>query len=499
MEKFADELIDGLVARPWGQVSPSAYETGRLVALAPWLTGHERRIEFLTATQRTDGGWGGPGGYALVPTLSATDAILTTLRRSGNRAELMAAADRGLRWLFRFVPGLSGADVPDMPAVDLIVASLIDSINAYVSSPRGVGGWAGGARLRIPAGLDEGRLALVRTAIDAGGPLPAKLLHALEVAGDRVRGESSIRPTSAGIGASPAATAAWLRERDLDSPGRRYLESVVHSYGGPVPCGIPITVFELAWTLSHLIRAGIAVKVPGELVRVLRGALAPNGTPAGEGLPTDADTTSGALFALGLLGVPYEPDSLWTYRLDGHFCTWPGEDGFSVTTNAHVLEAFGHYLARRPDAGRRYVDVVADLSALLRDQQRDGGYWLDRWHASPYYATACSVLALARFGADAEPAIRRAVAWLIETQRPDGSWGVWEGTAEETAYALQVLSLTANENAREVARGRDFLLGHDGEYPQLWHDKDLYRPDAIVRAAILAALYLTEPANIPNR
>ncbi|HKT01990.1 MAG TPA: hypothetical protein VJT31_20885, partial [Rugosimonospora sp.] len=60
-----------------GRVSASVYETGRLVALRPDLPGHRARLDFLLARQAPDGSWGAPGGYAVVPTLSATAALLT--------------------------------------------------------------------------------------------------------------------------------------------------------------------------------------------------------------------------------------------------------------------------------------------------------------------------------------------------------------------------------------------------------------------------------------
>ncbi|MEV4083731.1 hypothetical protein AB0J43_26065, partial [Nonomuraea fuscirosea] len=69
----AGELVTSLMLRPWGQVSTSVYETGRLVSLAPWLTGHRARIDYLIRTQRQDGAWGAPDGYGVVPTLSATE------------------------------------------------------------------------------------------------------------------------------------------------------------------------------------------------------------------------------------------------------------------------------------------------------------------------------------------------------------------------------------------------------------------------------------------
>jgi Squalene-hopene cyclase C-terminal domain/Prenyltransferase and squalene oxidase repeat len=508
----AQQLVHGLVSTPWGQVSPSVYETGRVVSLTPWLTGHARRLDYLMEAQRPDGGWGAPDdGYALVPTLSATEALLATLRRGTDRADLADRADRGLRILFHRMSGdggLTAAGLPDMPAIELIATYLVTGINQRLADPpTGLEEWRD-RRLRPPAGLDETMLGSIRAALTAGIEVPEKLKHALEIAGDAAVGLRTISPERTGtIGASPAATAAWLGGTEPPDPSnvaRWHLETVVDRHNGPVPCGIPITVFERAWVLSGLVRAGISVTVPAELVLSLTAPLGPLGTPAAAGLPADADTTSGALFALALLGAPHPPDLLRAYETDTHFCTWPGEQGASVSTNAHVLEAFGQYAAVRPDTAARYRPVIGKLSAWLCGQQRPDGSWLDRWHASPYYATACAAFALHAFGDTAGDTalvsvLDRALRWVLETQRADGSWGRWGGTAEETAYAVQILSLIGPgsvEGERAVARGHRHLLGavdvRDG--PPLWHDKDLYLPVAIVRAAVLAALHLGQSA-----
>jgi halimadienyl-diphosphate synthase len=310
----------------------------------------------------------------------------------------------------------------------------------------------------------------------------------------------------AAVGASPGASAAWLAARygpDRPAEGgaavRRYLEAVVAASGGPVPCAFPITVFERGWTLSWLRRAGVPVDVPPELVASLRAGLGPDGAATGPGLPTDTDTTSVALYALALLGEPLEPEALWPFETETHFCTWQGEEGVSSTTNAHVLYAFGEY-ARRCGGAPRHMAVMAKLAAWLCGRQEEDGSWLDRWHVSPYYATACCAIALHEFGGERSAGVvAGAVDWVLATQRGDGSWGRWEGTAEETAYALQTL-LLADVAGQDrwwdaVDRGYHRLLDlRNREAPPLWVDKDLYLPQAIVRAAVLSALHLARHA-----
>src|SRR5262249_41959751 len=75
------DLLATMAANPWGQVSTSVYETGRLAVLAPALPGQAQRLDHLVWTQDASGSWGAPDGYALVPTLSATDALLAALLR----------------------------------------------------------------------------------------------------------------------------------------------------------------------------------------------------------------------------------------------------------------------------------------------------------------------------------------------------------------------------------------------------------------------------------
>lgn len=406
------ELLSQMVADPWGDVTPSVYETARLVAKAPWLEGHAERVRFLERTQHADGTWGGPDEYALVPTLSAVAALPHNER--GRRA-LDNLVDRPL---------------PDTVAVELIVPALR-------------------RELGIPA--DTRVLDHI-----ASRPLPAKLWHTLEIFdGDR----PEVVPVDGAVACSPAATATWLKNR-TPGPSLSYLEAAQARHNGPVPAGTPVPLFERAWVLTALKNAGIPT-TPIDL------PITGEGASAGPGLAPDADDTATALYALG------EADTtvLDRYRTGRHFSCFPDERTPSTSTNAHVLQARGH---------------DPELEEWIRDTQTRDGCWHDKWHASPYYATACCVTALQ--GDD------RAADWVESTQRPDGSWGRWEGTYEETAYAIQIL-VRSNRVGPLTQRGREFLENWgDREHPPLWHDKDLYAPTRIIRAEGIAALHSVRSA-----
>ncbi|NUP81220.1 MAG: hypothetical protein HOV96_27145, partial [Nonomuraea sp.] len=164
LSEQAGLLVAELMAEPWGQVSTSVYETGRLVTLAPRLTGHRERLEYLLAEQRGDGTWGAPEGYALVPTLSATEALLTAVARGDDDPQvLLPAAQAGLEALG---PMLAGSyALPDTPAIDLIVPALVQFVNDHTEGPR----------LPLPPAMDTSRLARVRGLLESGGEPPQKV------------------------------------------------------------------------------------------------------------------------------------------------------------------------------------------------------------------------------------------------------------------------------------------------------------------------------------
>jgi halimadienyl-diphosphate synthase len=502
-------LLSEISSDPHGAVSPSIYETARLVTLAPWLAGHPQRVLFLVQSQRQAGNWGGLDGYGLVPTLSATEALLTTLQRwqrGGNPtldyASVVGAADRGLRTLFGWLRANARVVVPDTIAVEIVVPALVAQINAHLDSfllepMMGLDIWRGSGRLLLPPGMDDGLLARLGDLVRQGHALPTKLLHSLEAIGPVARGASFVHPVYGAVGCSPAATAAWLRNRTGCSAAVGYLEAVQNRGGGLVPGVTPITVFERAWVLAAFTAAGIGVKVPHGLVESLHAEFGEFGVAASPGLPPDSDDTAVTLYALAQLGSRRSLDCLLSYQGDAHFSCFSGERTPSISANAHVLQAFGKYLEQNLPQRFWYRAAMGKLSAWLRDCQETDGSWLDKWHASPYYATMCCATTLHRYSHSASVVtVSRAVQWLLDSQCEDGSWGRWGGTYEETAYALQTLLQTCmprsgNVAGQAAARGCVFLQ-RSAEYKHqpLWHDKDLYTPIRVVQAEGLAALYL---------
>jgi squalene-hopene/tetraprenyl-beta-curcumene cyclase len=139
----------------------------------------------------------------------------------------------------------------------------------------------------------------------------------------------------------------------------------------------------------------------------------------------------------------------------------------SADVSAHVLELLAA-LGRAATPGAR-----AGLRWLL-DQQEADGSWFGRWGINYVYGTGAAIPALIAMGVSPqEPSVRRAVRWLEEHQNDDGGWGedprsyddpAWVGrgdsTASQTAWAL--LALHAAGEARgpssAVARGIAWLV-----------------------------------------
>jgi squalene-hopene/tetraprenyl-beta-curcumene cyclase len=127
---------------------------------------------------------------------------------------------------------------------------------------------------------------------------------------------------------------------------------------------------------------------------------------------------------------------------------------------------------------------VARAISWLRGEQEEDGSWYGRWGCNYIYGTWLALRGLARYpeqpeqpeqpengGIAGEPWCRKAVAWLISCQNPDGGWGesplsyddpsqkgCGESTAAQTAWALMALFGAAVVEGPAVERGIGFLV-----------------------------------------
>ena len=501
----AARLLSAVDEDPWGNVRPSLYETARVMSWAPWLHGHGRRTTWVLEQQAADGSWGeGPAPYRLLPTLSAVEAVLATLLHTivpdQEADRLAAAASAGLAAVRDLSPA---GPWPDTAAAEILVPVLVSRINEHLDhagarSFTSLGPWCRGPRLDVPAGYHISVPEKVASRCSAAGGIPLKLHHTYEGIARYV--PPALSPTPDGLlGSSPAATAAWAAgepsSRAVREAAVAELNAVAERYGGLFPEAAPITVFERLWVAAALAGPGIPASAWPTIRNWVDRIYDPEGVRGAPGLMPDADDTAMAVLVAALADRPRDPAPLAVFENQNRYDCYVGEDTGSVTANAHALQALGGCLRHRPDTEVTYGPRIRGVRDWLLDQQHRDGRWEDKWHASPYYATERCVTGLAGCDDDrARNAVRAAAEWAAETQHGDGSWGVWGGTAEETAYAVNILlclpaPMRQAHHDSALADAEAFLREFESDlpHPALWHDKTLYAPQAMVEAEVLAA------------
>jgi squalene-hopene/tetraprenyl-beta-curcumene cyclase len=116
-------------------------------------------------------------------------------------------------------------------------------------------------------------------------------------------------------------------------------------------------------------------------------------------------------------------------------------------------------------------EVRRGVTWLLAAQEADGS-WYGRWGANYVYGVGAVLPALVAAGVPADaPPVRQALHWLSAHQNPDGGWGEdlrsyvdtqWTGrghsTASQTAWALLAWHAAGQSTATEARRGVAYLV-----------------------------------------
>src|SRR5205823_5362710 len=140
-------------------------------------------------------------------------------------------------------------------------------------------------------------------------------------------------------------------------------------------------------------------------------------------------------------------------------------------------------LGQLGETGKSSQAVARALGYLRRTQEWDGS-WYGRWGVNYIYGTWSVLCGLNAVGVDPDaPEVRRAVAWLVSIQNPDGGWGedcasykpgyagyeAASSTASQTAWAVLGLMAAGEANHCSVAKGVQWLLDRqatDGLWPE---------------------------------
>jgi squalene-hopene/tetraprenyl-beta-curcumene cyclase len=141
-------------------------------------------------------------------------------------------------------------------------------------------------------------------------------------------------------------------------------------------------------------------------------------------------------------------------------------DPATVDITGRILEMLATY-----GYNQNHPAVKKAIKFLRKEQQPDGS-WFGRWGVNYVYGTTLVLRGLEAIGVDYhEPYVQQAAEWLRMVQNPDGGWGetcdsyddpntkgIGPSTPSQTAWAVMGL-LAANDNRSEsVARGIAYLL-----------------------------------------
>ncbi len=515
LENWPRDLLETIVADldgRWGsgEMTAAAYDTAWVAMVRkpdqPDQLAFPASFEWLLQNQSADGSWGGPAGYSVLPTLAALLALLKTpnpteqTRRAAYRAE----------FFLEKVLTYWSVNNHESVGFEVLAPGLLGDLEKL------------GVVFDFPDKADLLKLYTKKMLI-AGPELiysnQSNLIHSLEAFGPTLDYHrlKTQQAANGSYGCSPAATAAVLiYGREWDEKAAAWLsylsKRAFDTSPGAMPNAYPIDAFESSWALYNLTEAGVVQEdLPDWVLQALKDWLGASLSEQGGsisrfgGLPTDSDDTGMIIAALNLVGAGVPVDSLLRFERETYFSCFERERDSSLSANTHVLAALLGLPLKERLRLRDSLDKVVEFLYSERDIR---GFWEDKWHLSPYYASACAVLALQAHDSRAvRERLRPTLDWVLETQSSrDGGWGVGDfSTLEETAYALQILQAAPDlirpwdksRCERAIQRGKEFLWKNIEEYypdggarlPKLWRGKELYTPVRVVFSAVLAALY----------
>ncbi|HWW51391.1 MAG TPA: squalene--hopene cyclase [Verrucomicrobiae bacterium] len=142
-------------------------------------------------------------------------------------------------------------------------------------------------------------------------------------------------------------------------------------------------------------------------------------------------------------------------------------DGSTADVTARVVECLGQmgWPSTHP--------AIERALAFLRHEQTADGAWFGRWGVNYVYGTSGVLRALEKVGLTSEPACQRAAGWLRSVQNPDGGFGEsilsyydpqlkgkGGSTASQTAWGLIGLLAVVELGDPAIERAVSWLISH---------------------------------------
>ncbi|MBK8430002.1 MAG: hypothetical protein IPL28_01370 [Chloroflexi bacterium] len=486
-------LVSDLWQAQHGLVTAESYSTAWL-ALVPDTAEPNRpawpiALQTLRDSQLADGGWGDAAVYyphdRLISTLAALHTLLTW-----NHPCDEERIERGVAVLSRYGQDLS-QEWLDPIGFELLLPSLVHALEQL------------GLKLPRESWVDisettQTKLNLIGN-LEADPKKPRTWWFSMEMLPPThlATFPHAILDSYGAVATSSAATAGYLRAQRLHGrdlrPAAHYLNEVVKATRGGGNVTWPIDVFELAWTLDNLRRAGASPTHPQIAPMIWRLAshweFPPTGITWNQAFQVqDGDHPAVAYKVLRWAGLSPSDEPLLKFWDEecGVYKTYLDEHGSSISTSIHGLIAF-----RDNPHNKTHQRIATRLTEWLRQRVMGPEGFRDKWHLSPLYTAARLLPTL--IGWDDELA-RYTLDFILSQQRPDGGWGATiHSNLEETALASLALSeahmgglFRANGELRSANR---FLADKAHEMPteRLWIGKSLYLPIGVAQGTRYAA------------
>lgn len=476
-----------LLRLPTGQAGLPAGRHGLPNSKNPKKPRYPQIISWLKDLQHKDGSWGGQIPFAhdrVISTLSVIAGLSRWPLDQKWRGRIAKAA-KAVEFYSKKLLGEPEATV----AFELLFPKLLKEV-------RNSGHKINISKKVLAHYQNLQKQKLSKLPIEVATKYPTTLLHALEALDENkidLHKFEKFQSPGGSFGCSPAATAFMLSSGIGGKKAEQYLNKLVKK--GVVPVLWPMEIFERAWSIFPLYILGINkcfTKQIAPHLKYLRQKWTKSGISLGKDfLVPDLDDTVIAFYLLSRSGARLDSNFLKYFSAPEGLVCYPGERAGSF--GSHYI----NFLFALPFLSLDENNFSAKAIGDLLKTNTKNGFWNDKWHISPFYASCRFVLALPRDHTQ-PAALAKISRRILNAQKKNNLWGSGKGTAEETAYALTALlkqksSKTDFNDA--IKKGFEALYQSayaGGDYPEMWVGKSLFTPDNIVKIAVLSTLLFYE-------